>query len=240
MPSFYPKGVVCVVFQGLQKLTLLDFPGRMACTLFTGGCNLRCPFCHNAELVLHPKVEGVPEEEVLAFLASRKGKLDGICVTGGEPLLQAELPDFLRRVRELGFLIKIDTNGFFPDRLRELIDGGLCDYVAMDVKNSPASYAKTVGVENVDLSPVRQSVALLLEGRVDYEFRTTVVRELHSLQDMVELSEWIAGAKRYALQVFTDSGALLRPGLSPWDPQTMKQLLAAVRQAVPAAELRGM
>ena len=161
-----------MVFHGFQKLTLLDYPERVACTLFTGGCNFRCPFCHNAGLVTHIDEGAFSEEEVLAYLKKRKGVLDGVCVTGGEPLLQPGLPRFLERVKEEGYAVKLDTNGSFPARLKELVCGGLVDYVAMDIKNAPEKYAETAGAA-VRLEDIRESVSLLLSGAVDYEFRTT-------------------------------------------------------------------
>ena len=164
---------------GLQKLTLLDYPGKVACTVFLGGCDFRCPFCHNGELVAGPLPPPETDDEaLLAFLNKRRGLLDGVCVTGGEPLLRPELPDLLARIKELGFLVKVDTNGARPDRLRALVERGIADYVAMDVKNGPTRYAETVGVEGLDLAPVRDSVSFLLSGAVDYEFRTTESRGL--------------------------------------------------------------
>ena len=164
--------------QGLQKMTLLDYPGRVACTVFLGGCDLRCPFCHNGGLVLGPMPAGLDSEELLAFLRKRRGLLDGVCVTGGEPLLRPGLPGLLREIRALGYSVKLDTNGSHPQRLRAVVEAGLADYVAMDVKNSPGRYAETAGVPGLDLRPIRESVAFLLEGTVDYEFRTTVVEQI--------------------------------------------------------------
>ena len=226
---------------GLQKLTLLDYPGKVACTVFLGGCDFRCPFCHNGELVAGPLPPPETDDKaLLAFLNKRRGLLDGVCVTGGEPLLRPELPDLLARIKELGFLVKVDTNGTHPDRLRALVERGLADYVAMDVKNGPTRYAETAGVEDLDLAPIRDSVSFLLSGAVDYEFRTTVVRELHGEDDLRELGVWLAGAKRYFLQSFADRDTVLRPGLHPWGRAELEGFLALVRQYVPAAELRGV
>lgn len=226
-------------FDGLQKTTLLDYPGKVACTVFLGGCNFRCPFCHNATLVLAPE-RALPESEIFAFLKRRQGILDGVCVTGGEPLLQAGLPDFLRRVRELGFAIKLDTNGAFPDRLAQLSDEGLLDYVAMDIKNAPARYGATAGLVDFDLRPVAQSVAYLLAGSVDYEFRTTVVRQLHREEDFFAIRDWIAGAKRYFLQSFADSGDILANGLSAWDVDTLTHFAAICAEKIACVQLRGV
>ena len=229
---------------GLQKLTLLDFPGRTAATVFTPGCNFRCPFCHNADLVAGggAGAQDVPVKEVLAFLEKRRGLLDGACVTGGEPLMQPGLADFCARVRELGYAVKLDTNGSFPDRLRALLDAGLADYVAMDVKNAPARYAETVGVEGLDLAAVRASIDLLMDGAVPFEFRTTVVRELHTADDLRELARWIEGAPAWFLQSYADSeGVLAGPDrFHAWDPDDLRALLPDLQAFVPAAELRGV
>ena len=225
---------------GLQKLTLLDFPGHVACTVFTAGCNLRCPFCHNSELVLperKPPLMG--EEEFFSFLSKRKGILEGVCVTGGEPLLQKDIADFLRRTKELGFAVKLDTNGCFPGKLRELVEQGLVDFVAMDIKNSPARYGETVGIPAFDLTAVEESVDYLMSGAVDYEFRTTVAAQFHDEQSFHDIGRWIAGAKRYALQEFRDSGDVLAGGLAPCTPEQMQAFLSILKPLVPDAFLRG-
>ncbi|MBR0040533.1 MAG: anaerobic ribonucleoside-triphosphate reductase activating protein [Oscillospiraceae bacterium] len=227
---------------GLQKLTLLDYPGRVACTVFTPGCNFRCPFCHNAPLVLPERLGcDTTEEEVLAFLKKRVGILDGVAITGGEPLLHKDIGAFLEKVRALGFKIKLDTNGSFPDRLIGLVRGGLVDRVAMDVKNAPALYGKTVGVENFDLAPVERSKDFLLSGAVEYEFRTTVVRGLHTAESLIEAARWIEGAREYYLQQFKDSGDVIAlEGLGAFDEKEMHALADAVRPIVPAVEVRGV
>ena len=224
---------------GIQKLTLLDYPGKLACTLFAPGCNFRCPFCHNASLVLDP-AEALDLDEVLAFLQKRRGVLEGVCLTGGEPLLQPGVEDFLASIKAMGYAVKLDTNGSRPRRLGDLVRAGLVDYVAMDVKNSRDRYAETVGIADFDLKPVEESVAFLLEGTVDYEFRTTVVRELHTAESLRALSAWIAGARRYYLQGFVDSGDLIRPGLTAYTAAEMEDLRRAVLDQVPSAELRGV
>lgn len=222
---------------GLQKMTLLDYPGRVACTVFLPGCNFRCPFCHNTPLVLGGG-EDIPEEEFFRFLEKRRGLLDGVAVTGGEPLLQPELEGFLRRIRALGFLVKLDTNGAFPARLQALLEAGLVDYVAMDIKNRPEKYEATAGVP-VRLDDIRQSVAFLIAGSTDYEFRTTVVDELHEPEDFAAIGAWLAGAKRYFLQEFVDSGNILSAGMHAASQEKMEQCLAAARRGIPAAQLRG-
>ncbi len=227
--------------QGIQKLTLLDYPEKMACTIFTGGCNLRCPFCHNAGIVLNPSAEGeFSVEDILAFLKKRQGILDGVVITGGEPLMQKDIDVFIEKIRELGYSVKLDTNGTYPEKLRDLIDRGLVDYVAMDIKASPAGYPPAVGIGGYDISKIAQSVSLLLEGRVDYEFRTTVVREFHSIFDMNALGEFIKGAKRHYLQAFRDSGELIGFGLSGVDKKEMEEMRKILLGYVEKCELRGI
>ncbi len=228
---------------GLQKLSLLDYPGLVACTVFTAGCNLRCPWCHNAGLVLPELLpeEGLPADEVLDFLKKRRGVLDGVCVTGGEPLLHPELQDFLAEVRELGFRIKLDSNGSFPERLRKTVEAGLVDYVAMDIKNGPSRYAETCGVTGYGADRFSESRDFLLSDPVDYEFRTTVVKGLHTRESLLEAAGWIRGAKRWYLQQFRDSGSLIRgTGLSAFSEEEMRELLSAVQTVLPAARLRGV
>ena len=227
---------------GLQKLTLLDYPGHVACTVFTPGCNFRCPFCHNAPLVLPERLGcDTTEEEVLAFLRKRVGILDGVAITGGEPLLHKDIGAFLEKVRALGFRVKLDTNGSFPDHLIALVRGGLVDRVAMDVKNAPALYGKTVGIADFDLAPVERSKDFLLSGAVEYEFRTTVVRGLHTRESLIEAARWIEGAKEYYLQQFKDSGDVIAiEGLGAFDEKEMHELADAVRPIIPAVEVRGV
>ena len=231
-----------MVFAGMQKLSLLDYPGLVACTLFTQGCNLRCPFCHNAGLVIPEQFgERLDTEAVFAFLEKRRGVLDGVAVTGGEPLMHPGAADFFRRVREMGYRIKLDTNGFFPERLKALVEEGLVDYVAMDIKNGPDRYAQTVGLPAVNMAAVKESKNFLLSGAVDYELRTTVVRGLHTEERLLEAARWIRGTKAWYLQQFRDSGAILSGGgLSAFSEEEMRRLLAAVREIVPTAELRGL
>lgn len=229
-----------MIIKGLQKLTLIDYPGRLAATVFVGGCNFRCPFCHNASLVLPEKsAEAIPEEEFFEFLSTRVGKLSGVCVSGGEPTVYPDLPDFIRRIRSLGFSVKLDTNGSSPDTLISLVKFGLVDYVAMDIKNSPERYAETVGKDQFDIAPICKSVEFLLSGAVDYEFRTTVVRELHTASNLAAVGKWISGAKRYYLQPFKDSGELISPGLTGYSEAEMNELLAIVSPFVSIAQIRG-
>lgn len=228
---------------GIQKLTLLDYPGTVACTLFTAGCNFRCPFCHNAALVLPEQIEdgSLDEDEVLDFLKKRQGILDGVAITGGEPMLHRDLPELLSKIKALGYKIKLDTNGSNPEMLKEVIERRLIDRVAMDIKNSPEAYGETIGVENFDLAPIERSKDMLLCGDMDYEFRTTVVKGIHTEESLIEAAKWIKGAKEYYLQQFKDSGNLIMPdGLSAYDEKEMHTLAELVREHVPAAEVRGV
>ena len=225
---------------GLQKMTLLDFPGRVACTVFFGGCDMRCPFCHNAELLDGSAPPVMDEEELLSFLKKRKGLLDGVAFTGGEPLLQKDLPELAGQIRELGYPVKLDTNGTHPDRLADMIRNGLIQYVAMDIKNCPERYAETTGMNDIDIGPIRESVSILLEGITDYEFRTTTVAELHNDESFEQIGQWINGAKRYYLQRFTDRETVPFEGLHAPTEEQMRHWAAIVRPYVPAVELRGV
>ncbi len=226
---------------GLQKMTLLDYPQKVAATVFLGGCNFRCPYCHNASLVFdRVQTPEIPTDTFFTFLQSRRGLLDGVCVTGGEPLLQDGLEPFFTRIKELGFLLKLDTNGSYPKKLKALAASGLIDYVAMDIKNSPAKYAQTAGVTDAVLPAVRESVEYLLGGPVEYEFRTTVVRTLHTVEDMAEIGQWIRGAKKYFLQNFVDSDDIIQPGLQGLETPELEAFLACVQRDVPSAAIRNL
>lgn len=230
-----------VRFYGLQKLTLLDYPGNMACTVFTGGCNFRCPFCHNRSLVfLNENDSEIANEDIFDFLKNRNRILDGVCITGGEPLLHKGLKAFIQRVRDLGLKVKLDTNGSNFEKLKELIDEGLVDYVAMDIKNSPEKYAMTIGLQNYDLSEIEKSKNYLLEDHVDYEFRTTIVKQFHEVSDLKKIGEWIKGAKHYYLQNFEDHGTCIVSGLGEVDADTMEQMKETVRPYVENIEVRGL
>lgn len=227
--------------QGLQKLTLLDYPEKVACTIFTAGCNFRCPFCHNASLVTHIDLDrNIPVEQVMNFLKKRWRVLDGICISGGEPLLQPELEDFIRRVKEIGYSVKLDTNGSNARLLKHLAEEKLLDYVAMDIKNAPGKYGITIGIPDYNMEEIFRSVDFLMSGTVPYEFRTTVVREFHKREDFSDIGRWIKGAQRYYLQSFRVSGDLIRPGLRAYTKEILVQALEVVRRNVPNAELRGV
>lgn len=228
-------------FYGLQKLTLLDFPGKMASTVFTGGCNMRCPYCHNRSLVfINENDSEISANDILDYLESRKKVLDGICISGGEPTLHKGLKDFIKRVRSLGLQVKLDTNGTNFKVLKELIDEGLLDYVAMDIKNCPKKYPETVGFESYDMTEIEKSKNYLLEDHVDYEFRTTVVKQFHEVDDFKEIGKWISGAKRYFLQNFEDHGTCIQSGLSEVGTDILGKMLETAKPFVKQIELRGV
>lgn len=226
--------------QGFQKLTLLDYPGKTAATVFMGGCNFRCPFCHNSELVVDTaSFPEIAEEDVLKQLERRAGFIDGVCITGGEPLLW-DVSDFAKRIKEMGLLVKIDTNGSFPIRLNALLLSGNVDYVAMDIKNSPERYGETVGVKDFDMSPVLKSVEILKNSGVDHEFRTTAVKEFHSKKEMAEIGKWLTGEAKYFLQGYRMSDGVINKSLTAYSPEEMHELLDTVREYIPTAQLRGI
>ena len=229
-------------FHGFQKLTLLDFPGKTAATLFTGGCNFRCPFCHNALLVTDVSAKDAiyDEEYILDFLKKREGLLDGVAVTGGEPLMHREILEFIPKIRELGFAVKIDTNGSYPHILREILQRKLADYVAMDIKNSFEKYALTAGVENLDTAPIKESMDLLMNGDCDFEFRTTVTREFHENEDIEKIAKEISGNTKYFLQNFVDSGNLICSETHGRTEEEMKEMLEIARKYAPLTEIRGL
>jgi pyruvate formate lyase activating enzyme len=230
-----------MIISGFQKMTLLDYPGKVACTIFLGGCNFRCPFCHNASLVISIDSENVfTQDEIFAYLEKRKGILDGVCITGGEPLLNKDIVDFVRKIKSFDLLVKLDTNGSRPELLKTLTDENLIDYVAMDIKNSQEKYGFTVGCPDFDINPILESVKLLKSNVVDYEFRTTVVKELHEISDFEDIGKWIQGAKRYFLQKFVDSGDLIENGYTAHDNDTMKNIRDTVIPYVQSCELRGI
>ena len=229
-----------VVF-GLQKLSLLDYPGKTACTIFTGGCNFRCPYCHNASLVVGlDEVEPISNDDFFTFLNKRRNILDGICITGGEPLLQPDIETFIREIKNLGYSVKLDTNGTFPDKLIRLVDENLIDYVAMDIKNSPQKYDVTVGLTGIDFSKIKCSVEFLLSNLINYEFRTTVVKELHNKEDFLSIGEWIKGAKQYYLQSFIDSGDILGGSFSAYSKTELEEIKELMLPFVKETHIRGV
>ena len=226
---------------GFQTLTLLDYPGVVACTVFLGHCNFRCPFCQNGNLVLHPEREPlIDEETVFSHLEKRKGLLDGVCITGGEPTLESELPDFLGKVREMGYRIKLDTNGYRPEVLKSLVEAGLVDYVAMDIKNSPDRYGETAGLTDLDVLRIQESVEFLMRGAVDYEFRTTVARELHGRAEFERIGKWLAGCRKYCLQNYRESEFVLQPVFSGYSREQLERFRELLLRSIGQVEIRGV
>ena len=225
---------------GIEKLSLVDFDGKVASTVFTATCNFRCPFCHNSPLVNDVKnLTPISQEEILDYFSKRKGVLDGVCITGGEPTLQKDLPDFCAKIKALNLAVKVDTNGTNPDMVKLLFDQGLVDYFAMDIKNSKENYASIIGFNSYDTRNVEKTVDFLISSGADYEFRTTLVNEFHTKTDMENIGRWIKGAKNYALQKFKDTGSCIKSGLSAIDDETAKEFLDIVKKYVPNAKLRG-
>jgi len=227
---------------GLQKITLLDYPGKVACTVFLGGCNFRCPFCHNPDLVFaFVPGQGISEQEFFEFLSQRKDFLDGVCITGGEPMLEKDLGLFIQKIKDMGFLVKLDTNGSFPDRLKHLVDDHLVDYVAMDIKNSREHYGATIGIPAYDTTNVEQSVAILMEGNVPNEFRTTLVQEFHTSDDIKSMGRWLQGCQAYFLQTFVDSGNLLgKEPLTAFSQEEMESFRNLLKSYIEAISIRGV
>lgn len=224
---------------GLQKLTLLDFPGKMACTVFTYGCNFRCPFCHNAMLVTEENSDSISEEEFFTFLKKRQGILDGVCISGGEPTLQKDLAEFIKKIKAMGYAVKLDTNGSNPDILINLISENLIDYVAMDIKNSPEKYSITCGCD-VNVDKIKESVSIIIESGINHEFRTTTVREYHSAEDFEAIAQWLKGDSKYFLQHFEDSGNLIGENLSPLSKDEMTAFAESMRSKLSNVDIRGV
>lgn len=228
-------------FCGMNKTTLLDYPGHVAATLFTGGCNMRCPFCQNSGLVLAPREQPeITEQEALTFLRRRQGILEGVCITGGEPTLQNDLEDFIRRVRELGYLVKLDTNGYRPQILRRLLEEQLLDYVAMDIKASKERYAIACGLPDLERNRIEESVELLKASAIPYEFRTTVVKGIHSPEEFTAIGQWLQGCRAYYLQSFRDSGQVMQPDFAAFERAQLEEMRERAAQYVPHTALRGV
>ena len=226
---------------GFNKTTLLDYPGKVASTIFLGGCNFRCPFCQNSVLVLHPEEQpDYTREDILAFLKKRKGILDGVCISGGEPTLAADLEEFLRQIKDLGYLIKLDTNGTRPDVVKHLAESKLIDKVAVDIKAGPDHYSRLAGVSAPAMDKVRETVDFLLHGQLDYEFRTTVVKELHTEEDFREIGQWLRGAKEYYLQAYKDSDGVLKPGFESHTLAELQAFQKILKETISLVEIRGI
>ena len=228
-----------MIIHGLQKMTLVDYPGKVAAILFTGACNFRCPFCQNASLVLNPGSEPVIEdEEIFSYLKKRKGMLDGVVVTGGEPTVHGDLLDFMKRIKDLGYSVKLDTNGYRPDVLKAAVEGGYADYVAMDIKNSLSSYPKTAGVPHIFTSLIQESISYLLENHIPFEFRTTVVHELHSDEDFESIGKMCAGCSNYFLQSYSDRGDIINPIFSSPTAEEMERYIKILRKTIENVSFR--
>lgn len=226
---------------GYNKTTLLDYPGKVAATIFLGSCNFRCPFCQNSSLVLHPAVQPeIPTDEVLSFLKKRQGILDGVCISGGEPTLSEELPDFVREIKALGYAVKLDTNGSRPYVVKELVKEGLIDKAAMDIKACPDNYKALSGLRYPDMDSIFETVDFLMEGHVDYEFRTTVVKELHTEKDFIEIGQWLSGAKAYYLQAYKDSDGVLQPGFTSYSMEELQHFRSILLKTIPLVDIRGI
>ena len=225
---------------GLNKTTLLDYPEHVAATVFTGGCNFRCPFCHNMDLVLGEVEPALSTEDFFAFLEKRKGSLDGVCITGGEPTLQKDLPDFIRGIRDKGYLVKLDTNGYRPKVLEELLRENLLDYVAMDIKSSVENYPRVTGMADLDVTGIQESVSLLKSAGIPYEFRTTVVKGLHRIDEFDEIGRWLQGAEAYFLQAFRENEKVPDKSLSSFSEAEMREMKQLAERYIERVELRGI
>lgn len=230
-----------MIIRGLQKTTLLDYPGMVASTIFTGGCNFRCPYCHNGDLVLSPAdIPAISEDEIFSHINEKKKILDGICITGGEPTLNADLLDFIKKIKATGLLVKLDTNGTNPDMLASLIDEKLLDYVAMDIKHSREKYNTIACMNNFDIAPIEKSVEILKSSGIDYEFRTTLVNELHSAEDIKSIGHWLKGAKAYYLQSYKESEYVINPIFSAPLPATVLEYVSLLKEYIPNVQARGL
>ncbi|MCR4695236.1 MAG: anaerobic ribonucleoside-triphosphate reductase activating protein [Pseudobutyrivibrio sp.] len=230
-----------MIILGLQKTTLLDFPGKVASTIFTGGCNFRCPFCHNKDLVFVPTdALFYSEDEIFQHLESKKKVLDGVCITGGEPTLHKDLPDFIKRIKDLSLLVKLDSNGTNPDMISSLISDSLIDYVAMDIKHSKEKYNSLACMPTFDIGKIEASVELLKNSPIDYEFRTTIIKECHQAQDMEAIGQWLAGAKAYYLQSYKESPQVINPIFSPPSAETLESFVEIVKPYVENTRIRGV
>lgn len=230
-----------IKIHGLNKTTLLDYPGHVAATVFLGRCNFRCPFCQNGDLVINPESQPlIGKEEVFAFLKKRKGILTGICITGGEPTLEEELESFTAEIKELGYLVKLDTNGYRPEVLKNLLQKKLLDYIAMDIKNSMEHYAETAGLQHLDTEKIRESIRLIMNSGIPYEFRTTVVKELHKEADIAAIGAEIKGAEAYFLQAYQESDRVLEAGFHAYEKAEMEKMAERARAFVPEVKLRGI
>ncbi len=226
---------------GLNKTTLLDYPGRVAATIFLGSCNFRCPFCHNKDLVLYPSSQPVlPYEDILQFLKRRYGILTGVCISGGEPTLHADLPALIKDIKKLGYLIKLDTNGSNPQMIQTLYSQHLIDFVAMDIKTCPLDYANVTDVSSVNMDYIYESVDYLMHSGIDYEFRTTVVKELHNVNTFQQIANWISGCKDYYLQSYKNSDTVIHKGFHSYTKEEMLIFVDILKNHMEHVSIRGI
>ena len=229
-----------MLLYGLEKLSLVDYDGKVAATVFTGACNFKCGFCHNGPLVNDvDSLNTFSEDDILSYFSARKNILDGVCITGGEPTLHKDLPFFIEKIKKIGLSVKLDTNGTNPEMIKSLFDSGLCDYFAMDIKNDKETYAKTIGLPKYDTSKIEKSVDFFLTGKADYEFRTTLINEYHKKENMEKIAVWIKGAKKYFLQKFKEVDTCLTHDLSGVPEDTAKEFVEVISPYVPSVKLRG-
>ena len=232
---------IAMEIHGFNKTTLLDYPGHLAATIFVGGCNFRCPFCHNASLVLSPnKMNTISEEDIFTTLKKRKGILEGVCITGGEPTIYPGLKNFILKVKDMGYLVKLDSNGSNPEVLKDLVLNKLVDYVAMDVKNSLENYAISIGIDNFNTNRIKESIDFLLQSNINYEFRTTIVKEHHKLKDIISIGQLLQGGKAYYLQQFKDSGDLISSGLSAYSKEELQEFRNLLLPYIHNVSIRGV
>ncbi len=225
---------------GMQKLTLLDYPGLTACLIFTQGCNFRCPFCHNSELLGLDSKEEISEEEVMEYLKKRQGLLDGVVISGGEPLLQPDIETFIKKIKDLGYKVKLDTNGLNTNKLKELIDKKLIDYIAMDIKNVFALYDKTAGVKNINIENIQKSIELIKSSNIDFEFRTTIVKGHHNIENIKKICEYIGKNVVYYIQNYKDCDTVLEKGLKGFSEEELKEFQRNINMVYPNVKVRGL
>lgn len=227
-----------MIIGGMEKVTLLDYPDKVATIIFTSGCNYKCPFCQNSSLIKTNTI--IEEKEVFDYLEKRKNILDGVCISGGEPLIQKDLKIFIKRVKDMGFKVKLDTNGSFPLKLEELLDENLIDYVAMDIKNDFENYSKTAGLEDVDIQNIKKSIKIIENSNIDYEFRTTIIKEFHNVDNILKICKYIKEESKYYLQNFIDSEDVLQKGLTGFNKKELTNILNKINKEYSNVEIRNM
>lgn len=226
-------------FFGIEHLSLVDYDSKLTCTIFTKSCNFRCPFCHNKDLALSEEIEEIPFDEILNFLKNRKKYLDAVCISGGEPTLHSDLPKIIRQIKELGYLIKLDTNGTNPNMIKYLIENNLLDYIAMDIKNDLAHYHETCGVNYINLLNIQSSINIIQNSNIDYEFRTTLIKEFHTIESITNISNWLKDPKHYYLQKFKLSENCIKQNLHEVDIDTAKTFKKILLTKFSNVSLRG-